>query len=448
MSENNVKILIIDDEVNSSKLMRKIIDHKGYSCVEENNSVHAKELIESGEFDIVVSDLQMPDLSGLDLLKSKPHHTIFIMVTGYGSVDSAVEAMKHGAFDYINKPFNLEEFSLKIDKAVSAIELNKEIQSLRSLVSDAHSFGAIVGKSKKMQNVFDIISKVAKTNANILIEGQSGTGKELVSRSAHLNSDRSRGPFVAINCSAIPENLLESELFGHTKGAFTGASEAQKGVFEQANGGTLLLDEIAEMPFILQSKLLRVLETWEIKALGSDKTKKVDVRLISATNQNLLELIQKKKFREDLYFRISTVTVSLPSLAERKDDIPLLVDHFLKNFSQSLGKKLTIDAGAMEILLKNEWQGNVRELENTIERAAITSGLERLDKSAFSFLVKDTKSNENPLSFLNDVKLKEVEKIYIKQVLDQNDWNKLRAAKILGIDRKTLYKKIKEFDLE
>lgn len=448
MNEKQVKILIVDDEVNSSKLMKKIIDHKGYSCVEENSSIIAKELIETGDFDIVVSDLQMPDLSGLDLLKIKPHHTIFIMVTGYGSVDSAVEAMKHGAFDYINKPFNLEEFSLKIDKAATTVELNKEIQNLRSLVADTQSFGAIVGKSKKMHNVFDIISKVAKTNANILVEGQSGTGKELVSRAIHLNSDRSRGPFVAINCSAIPENLLESELFGHTKGAFTGATEAQKGVFEQANGGTLLLDEIAEMPFILQSKLLRVLETWEIKALGSDKTRKVDVRLISATNQNLKDFIQKKKFREDLYFRISTVTISLPPLNERKDDIPLLADHFLKNFSVSLGKKLTIDAGAMEILLKNDWKGNVRELENTIERAAITSGLERLDKSAFSFLIKQSKPDENPLSFLNDVKLKEVEKIYIKQVLDQNEWNKLKAAKILGIDRKTLYKKIKEFELE
>jgi DNA-binding NtrC family response regulator len=448
MIENRVKILIVDDEVNSSKLMKKIIDHKGYSCVEENNSVAAKDLIESGEFDIVVSDLQMPTLSGLDLLKIKPHNTIFIMVTGYGSVDSAVEAMKHGAFDYINKPFNLEEFSVKIDKAVSTVEMNKEIQSLRSLVSDTQSFGAIVGKSKKMHNVFDTISKVAKTNANILVEGQSGTGKELVSRSIHLNSDRSRGPFVAINCSAIPENLLESELFGHTKGAFTGATEAQRGVFEQANGGTLLLDEIAEMPYVLQSKLLRVLETWEIKALGSDKTKKVDVRLISATNQNLKDLIQKKKFREDLYFRISTVTISLPPLNERKDDIPLLTDHFLKHFSETMGKKLAIDSSAMEILVKNDWKGNVRELENTIERAVITSGLERLDKSAFSFLIKDSSSNDNPFDALKDVKLKEVEKIYIKQVLDQNEWNKLKAAKILGIDRKTLYKKIKEFDLE
>lgn len=448
MNEKNVKILLVDDEINSTKLMKKILDHKGYKSVEENNSSKAKELIESGEFDIVVSDLQMPDSDGIELLKVKPPSTLFIMVTGYGSVDSAVEAMKNGAFDYVNKPFNLEEFSLKIDKAVSTVEMNKEIQSLRNLVGETQSFGAIVGKSKKMQNIFDFITKVAKTSANILIEGASGTGKELVSRAIHLNSDRARGPFVAINCSAIPENLLESELFGHTKGAYTGATEAQKGVFEQANGGTLLLDEIAEMPFVLQSKLLRVLETWEIKALGSDRTKKVDVRLISATNQNLKEVIHKKKFREDLYFRISTVSISLPSLNERKDDIPLLVDHFLKNLSSSLGKRLTIDAQAMDLLLKYDWKGNVRELENVIERAAITSGLDRLDKSAFSFIAKDNENKDNFFAVLQDVQLKEVEKIYIKRVLDQNEWNKLKAARILGIDRKTLYKKIKEYNLE
>lgn len=448
MNEKMIKILLVDDEVNSTKLMKKIIEHKGYPSVEENDSLKAKEMIETGEFDIVVSDLQMPDPTGMDLLEVKPYHTLFIMVTGYGSVDSAVDAMKKGAFDYISKPFNLEEFSLKIDKAIESVKLNKEIQSLRTLVTESHAFGSIVGKSKRMQAVFDFINKVAKSNANVLIEGQSGTGKELVSRAIHMTSDRGKGPFAAINCSAIPENLLESELFGHTKGAFTGASEAQKGVFEQANGGTLLLDEIAEMPFQLQSKLLRVLETWEVKALGSDKIKKVDVRLISATNQNLKEYIQKKKFREDLYFRISTLSISLPTLNARKEDIPLLVDHFLKEHSASMGRKITIDAFAMDILLKHDWTGNVRELENVIERAVITSGLDRLDKSAFLFLTKDGESKDNFFDAFQDVQLKEVEKVYIKRVLEQNEWNKLKVAKILGIDRKTLYKKIKEFNLE
>lgn len=448
MNDKIVKILLVDDEINSTKLMKKIIEHKGYDCVEENNSIKAKELIESGEFDIVVSDLQMPDITGMDLLEVKPSHTLFIMITGFGSVDSAVDAMKKGAFDYISKPFNLEEFSLKIDKAIESVKLNKEIQNLRTLVTESQAFGSIIGKSKRMQNVFDFISKVSKTNSNVLIEGQSGTGKELVTRAIHLNSDRSTGPFAAINCSAIPENLLESELFGHTKGAFTGASDAQKGVFEQANGGTLLLDEIAEMPYMLQSKLLRVLETWEVKALGSDKVKKVDVRLISATNQNLKEFIQKKKFREDLYYRISTLSITLPPLNSRIDDIPLLVDHFLKKQSGALGKKITIDAFALDILMHHEWTGNVRELENVIERAVITSGLDRLDKSAFIFLTKDSEGKDNFFDTFNNVQLKEVEKVYIKKVLEHNEWNKLKVAKILGIDRKTLYKKIKEFNLE
>jgi len=448
MSEKGINILLVDDEINSTKLMKKIIEHKGYDCVEENNSTKAKEFVESGDFDIVVSDLQMPDFTGMDLLEVKPFNTLFIMITGFGSVDTAVDAMKKGAFDYINKPFNLEEFSLKIDKAIESVKLNKEILSLRTLVSESNAFGAIVGKSKKMQNVFDFINKVSKSNANVLIEGLSGTGKELVSRSIHLNSDRAKGPFAAINCSAIPENLLESELFGHTKGAFTGASDAQKGVFEQANGGTLLLDEIAEMPFQLQSKLLRVLETWEVKALGSDKVKRVDVRLISATNQNLKELIQKKKFREDLFFRISTLSITLPTLNSRKDDIPLLVDHFMKKQSNVLSKKITIDAFALDLLMQHDWTGNVRELENVIERAVITSGLDRLDKSAFQFLNKDSESKDNFFDAFQNVQLKEVEKVYIKRVLEQNEWNKLKVAKILGIDRKTLYKKIKEFSLE
>lgn len=448
MTESKVKILLVDDEINSTKLMKKILDHKGYDSVEENNSIKAKELIESGDFDIIVSDLQMPDITGLELLKAKPQNSLFIMVTGYSSVDSAIDAMKNGAYDYISKPFNIEEFALKMTKAVASVEMNKEIQNLRNLVSDTHSYAGIVGKSKKMQSIFDLINKVSITNANVLVEGLSGTGKELVARAIHLNSSRNRGPFVAINCSAIPENLLESEMFGHTKGAYTGASEAQKGVFEQANGGTLLLDEIAEMPFMLQSKLLRVLETWEIKPLGSDKVKKVDVRLISATNQNLKEQVQNKKFREDLYFRIAGLTISLPPLNARKDDIPLLTDYFLKKLSASLGRKLTIDSHAMEILINHDWVGNVRELENIIERAAVTSGKDRLDRNAFQFLSKESQDSEFMFDSFQDVSLKDVEKYYIKRVLEQNKWNKLKVSKILGIDRKTLYKKIKEFDLE
>lgn len=448
MNTQDIKILIVDDEPNSTILLRKVLEKRGFEPVTENDSSVALKLIQNQEerFDIVVSDLQMPEVSGIDLLRAKSEETLFIMITGYGSIDSAVESMKLGAFDYLGKPFNLDEFILKIDKAVEHINLNKQVKNLRLQVEEISSFGSIIGKSRKMNSVFDMIRDVSVSDANVLIEGASGTGKELVARALHSNSLRKDGPFIAINCSAIPDNLLESELFGHTKGAYTGAIDSQKGVFELAHGGTLLLDEIAEMPFQLQSKLLRVLETWEIKPLGSDKVRKIDVRLVSATNQNIKEFIEEKKFREDLFYRIATVTISLPSLNERKEDIPLLASHFLKRHSQKLGRNFSIKADAVELLVNHNWKGNVRELENVIERALISSESDVLAKHNFKFLSHST-DDVLPGNTAN-MDLKNIEKIYIRKVLEDNGWNKLQAAKILGIDRKTLYKKIKEYDLE
>jgi DNA-binding NtrC family response regulator len=368
------------------------------------------------------------------------------MITGYGSVVSAVESMKNGAFDYINKPFNLEEFIIKVEKAVERIKMTKKIQDLKTIIEDNYPFKNIIGTSKKMNEVFDFIKKISKVNVNVLIEGQSGTGKELVARAIHQNSDRKSQPFIAINCSAIPENLLESELFGHTKGAFTGAFESQKGVFEQADGGTLFLDEIAEMPYNLQAKLLRVIENWEIKSLGSDKIKKVDVRLLSATNQNLKEFIRHKKFREDLYFRLSTFSIMLPPLNERVSDIPLIVNHYLKILSVKFDKDFSITPMALDVLMKHKWKGNVRELENVLEQAAIITTNEIIDVKHFSFL--DLSDNvEDCLKNANDISLDELEKRYIQKVLEENEWNKAKASQILKIDRKTLYKKIKDYNI-
>lgn len=444
----DIRILVVDDEVNSTKLMKKILSKNGYIVTEENNSTKAKELIQKNIFDIVVSDMQMPGLTGLDLLKAKPEEVLFILVTGFGSIDSAVESMKNGAFDYISKPFNMDEFIFKVGKATEHFKLNKQINSLRSQVEENYSFSNIIGKSRKMQNLFELIEKVAKAKVNVLIEGESGTGKELVSRAIHFNSTRKEGPFVAINCSAIPDNLLESELFGHTKGAFTGAVDTQLGVFEQADGGTLLLDEIADMPYNLQSKLLRVIENWEIKPLGSDKIKKVDVRLISATNQNLRDMISKKKFREDLYFRISTVSINLPSLNERKEDIPLLVNYLLNKFSVKFGRTLSIDANGLDVLIKNNWKGNIRELENVLERAVISSTTDILSKKNFKFL-QEAVIQKNPFDLDNvSGDIKQMEKYYILKILEENSWNKLKVSQILGIDRKTLYKKISDYGLE
>ena len=447
MSNEDIKILVVDDEVNSTILLKKVLEKKGYDALTENDSKAAMQLVEKGDFDIIISDLQMPDVSGLDLLRAKKDDTLFIMITGFGSIDSAVEAMKLGAFDYIGKPFNLDEFILKFDKAVENIRLNSQVETLRSQLDENSSFSSIIGKSRKMLHVFDMIKNVARTDANVLIEGQSGTGKELVAKAIHYNSSRAAGPFIAINCSAIPDNLLESELFGHTKGAYTGAVEAQKGVFELAHGGTLLLDEIAEMPFNLQSKLLRVIETWEIKPLGSDKVKKVDVRLLSATNRVIKEMIDEKKFREDLFYRIATVSISLPSLNERKDDIPILADHFIKKISAKMNKNAALKGDAIEVLTNHSWQGNVRELENVIERAVISSDTDILGRHNFRFLVSNGNDDEN-ISPGGNLELKDLEKVHIRKVLEENGWNKLQAAKILGIDRKTLYKKIKEYELE
>lgn len=445
---DNVKILVVDDDPNSTKLMKKILQHYGYDVAEENSSLKAKEIINQNGFDIVISDLQMPDMSGLELLKASPPGVLFILVTGYGSVDSAVESMKNGAFDYISKPFNREEFVFKVTKASENISLRKQLERLKSHVGESYSFDNIIGKSKRMQNIFDLIKNVAKTKVNVLLEGQSGTGKELVSRSIHLNSKRRSGPFIAINCSAIPDALLESELFGHAKGAFTGATDMQRGVFEQANGGTLLLDEIAEMPYNLQSKLLRVIENWEIKPLGSDKVKRVDVRLISATNQDIQKLIVQKKFREDLFYRISTVTISLPSLNERREDIPHLINFILKKISSDMNKNIAIDANAVELLIKHDWKGNVRELENILERAAISSNGEKLGKDDFGFLkVQDDNDNQSLISFEYE-NLKKMEKEIIFKALKENRWNKAKTSLKLGMDRKTLYKKIKEYNLE
>jgi DNA-binding NtrC family response regulator len=446
MDNKEIKILIVDDEPNSTQILRKVLAKKGYSVFEENNSVKAKTLINKNFYDIIISDLQMPDVDGLDLLKIKPVDSIFIMITGYGSVTTAVESMKNGAFDYINKPFNIDEFVIKVGKAVDKIMMTKKIQDLKVILEENYPFKNIIGTSKKMMEVFDFINRISKVNVNVLVEGQSGTGKELVAMAIHQNSDRKSKPFIAINCSAIPENLLESELFGHVKGAFTGATETQKGVFEQADGGTLFLDEIAEMPYNLQAKLLRVIENWEVKSLGSDKIKKVNIRLISATNQNLKEFIRQKKFREDLYFRLSTFSITLPPLSERQSDIPLIVNHYLKILSAKFDKDFSITPGALDALTNHKWKGNVRELENVLEQAAILTTNNTIDTKHFNF-VDLGNSFDECLKNANNLSLNELEKRYIQQILEDNNWNKAKASQILNIDRKTLYKKIKDYNI-
>ena len=445
MKKDKLKVLIIDDEVNSTQILAKVLNKKGYEVEEINDSIKAKDSIQNGFYDIIISDLQMPNLSGIDLLKITPKDSLFIMITGFGSITSAVESMKLGAFDYVNKPFNMEEFLIKVQKAEDKIRMRKEISQLKSLIDNENVFHNMTGKSKKMLELFEYIKNVSKVNVNVLIQGQSGTGKELVARAIHSESDRKEKNFVAINCSAIPENLLESELFGHTKGAFTGAINNYKGVFEQANEGTLFLDEIGEMPYPLQSKLLRVIENWEIKPLGSDKVRKVDVRLISATNKNLTDLINENKFREDLFYRIATTTINLPSLDERRDDIPLLVYNYLKKLSVKFSKDFSITADAMNALSSYSYKGNIRELENILEQAALSTS-DNLINEIHLKLNKPNPTNELILKSDN-ISLEELEMKYILQVLEKTNGNKLKAAEILKINRKTLSKKLKDYNL-
>lgn len=446
--KDKIKILLVDDETNSTQILGKVLRKKGYEVFEENSSTHAKELIIRNFYDIIISDLQMPNVSGMDLLEIKPEKSIFIMITGYGSVVSAVESMKKGAFDYVNKPFNLDEFLIKVEKAAEKVKMQSELNKLKEIVENENSFCGIIGKSEKMLDIFDLLRNVSKVNINSLIYGESGTGKELIAKAIHNLSERSSKPFVAVNCSAIPENLLESELFGHTKGAFTGAIESQKGVFEQANGGTLFLDEIGEMPFNLQAKLLRVLENFEVKPLGSDKVKKIDIRLISATNQNLEELTSEKKFRDDLYYRIATVTINLPPLRARRGDIPLIAYNYLKKLAIKFGSEYEITAEAMQAITNYEWKGNVRELENVLDMAAIKSPCKIIDVSSLPFQNGFLSNTDvNILDDSNLCTLMEVEKSYIKRILTTTEGNKQKAAEILKIDRKTLYKKIKDYNL-
>ncbi|MEI7483686.1 MAG: sigma-54 dependent transcriptional regulator [Ignavibacteriota bacterium] len=441
-----IKALVVDDEPNQSNLIRKVLIKKGLDVTEENDSVVAKELIKSNFYDLIVSDLQMPEVSGMDLLTITPKETLFIMITGFGSVLSAVDSMKNGAYDYVNKPFNLDEFILKIEKAIEKINITKELYSFKNLVTDKEPYLGIIGTSKRMMEVYDFIDKTSKINVNVLVQGQSGTGKELVARALHFSSDRKDHPFVAINCSAIPENLLESELFGHTKGAFTGAIENQKGVFEQANNGTLFLDEIAEMPYQLQAKLLRVLENWEFKPIGSDKIKTVDVRLISATNQNIQEMISNKLFREDLFYRISTISLNLPTLNDRISDIPALTNHILKNISKKFGKEIKIAPDAITLLTKHNYKGNVRELENILEQAAVSATNNKIEVKNLT-ISEDKTFLDDCLANTDGMSLKDLERKYILKVLETTNGNKKKAAEKLGIDRKTLYNKLAEFGL-
>jgi len=450
------RILVIDDEENMLELYSRILGKEGYKVTTALTAEEALDLFRSKVFDLIIADLALPGMNGVELLKKVKEEDPdipYILITAYGTVESAVEAMKLGAFDYIPKPFQTEELKIVIKKALKEYQLAQELKRLRSEVKERYSFGNIVGRSKKMLAIFDLVGRVAASNSTVLIQGESGTGKELIARAIHYNSLRKDKPFVAIDCSILPETLLESELFGHVRGAFTGAMKAKKGLFEEANGGTIFLDEIGNISLPIQAKLLRVLQEREIKPLGSTETIKVDVRIIAATNTDLKELVASGAFREDLYYRIAVIPIVLPPLRERKEDIPLLVDCFLEKFSKENNKPLKrITPKALALLTEYDWPGNVRELENIIERAVLVSDSEEIDESCFPSEIRRLGDESVSLNIslkgeVNKVK-GSVEIEAIKKALALCGGNKTLAAKKLGISRSSLYNKLKEYGIK
>ena len=452
-------VLIVDDEINYPRILGAVLEEEGFEVLTANSGSEAFEILHTTEIDLVLTDMKMPEMDGIGLLekiKTRDPQLPVIMMTAHGTVDKAVEAMEKGAYSYILKPFDNERLIIYVNKAIAVYRVIKENRRLRSAVTTRYSFGNIIGKSKPMLAVFEIIRKVAPANATVLIEGESGTGKELVAKSIHFNSPRAAMPFVAVNCSALAESLLESELFGHEKGAFTGAASMKKGRFELADGGTLFLDEIGELSPDLQVKLLRVLQEKVFERVGGTKPISVDIRVIVATNKNLKEEMLAGRFREDLYYRLDVVHIVLPPLYQRQEDIRLLVDHFIKKYTaeRKIGPPVSgIDADAERLLYEYNWPGNVRELENAIERVMIlgsgsTIGVSELPQSIRSSAHKDPYLGEIPADAKLYDTLALVEKAMIERALIICDNVQSHAAELLGIGKSGLNQKIKKYDLE
>jgi DNA-binding NtrC family response regulator len=440
-----LKILVVDDEAAVRELLRRGLSQLGnYSVEVAANGSEAIEKVEKDLFDLILTDLKMPEMDGIELLKmikgTRPE-LIVIMMTAHGSVETAVEAMKIGANDYITKPIDFNELLIHISKAHKENCILMENRQLRQEVRKKFEYDKIIGKSKRMQEIFSLIEKVAASNSTVMIYGGSGTGKELVAKAIHYHSLRSEKSFIPFNCGAIPETLVESELFGHMKGAFTGAIQSQRGLFEEAEGGTLFLDEISTIPLSAQVKLLRVLQEREIMRVGSTERVKIDVRMIAATNENLEANVKTGKFREDLYYRLHVFPIFLPDLKDRREDIPLLALHFIELYNKQTKKGLKgVSREAMNVLVEHDWPGNVRELENAIERAVIVAEgeflmpgdlLKTLSEEASSLIKKGAKVHKS---------LEEIKTEYILEILKETNGNKRIAAEILKINPRTLYR--------
>jgi len=452
MTSEAGKILVVDDDADMRGLLSDVLESDGYRVGTAESGEKALQALAEEQYDLVLTDLRMKGMLGTALLSEIKHRypdTGVILMTAFGTVETAIEAMKGGAMDYLIKPVKTEDVLRTAGRAAREVQLRREVTHLRREVYKEYSFHQILGKSRPMQEVFELIRRVADSPSNLLITGESGTGKELVAKAIHYNSDRRDRPFVAVNSAAIPEQLLESELFGHMRGAFTDAKADRPGLFEEAQKGTLFLDEISELPLMLQAKLLRAIQEREIRRVGSTKSIPVDVRIIAATNLNLADEVKAKHFREDLYYRLNVIEIRLPPLRDRRDDIPLLVETFLHKCAKANRKPLQgVSESSLALLIDYSWPGNVRELENIIERAVTLARGEKIMPEDLPATVQGSRGDRRVLDDAAErtLPLQEVEWEYIKKILEKTGGNKYQAAQALGIDRKTLYRKLAEME--
>ncbi|MFQ5863067.1 MAG: sigma-54-dependent transcriptional regulator [Candidatus Brocadiales bacterium] len=447
------KILVVDDDQGIQFFLGEVLTKKGYQIDSATSAEAAISKIQQDAFSLILLDVRLPGMSGIDAIKKfhevDPRVPIIIM-TAYGSKDLAIRAVQEGAYDFFTKPIKLDEFLIILKRALEKRQLQVEISRLEEKIEKKYEFENIIGSSGAMQEVFTMIHKVAETDSSVIIYGESGTGKELIAQAIHANSGRHDKPFVKLNCVAIPEGLLESELFGHEKGAFTGAVSQKIGKFELANSGTIFLDEIGDMTIATQAKILRVFQEREFERVGGTKTIQVDVRIITATNKNLQKAVEEKQFREDLYFRLNVVPIYIPPLRERKEDIPLLVEHFLKEASEKVKKHISgVSTDALDMLTEYHWPGNVRELENCIERAAVISSGDLITKDCLPLYVAtaEEKSESVDKGSLDET-LASTEKKLILDVLKQTRGVQVKAAKLLGITERSLWHRIKKYNIQ
>ncbi|MCP4681898.1 MAG: sigma-54-dependent Fis family transcriptional regulator [Desulfobacterales bacterium] len=453
------RVLVIDDEKNMQHMLEVMLSKAGYSVERASNGVEGLELMEKSDFDFILCDIKMPRMDGLTFLKNgRENHPdkVFIMMSAYGTVETALEAIKEGAYDYISKPFKKDEVLLTLKKAEERERLKEENLRLKTKINEIeqkYSFNNIIARSEAMAHVFDLVSKVAEHKTTILITGESGTGKDLIAKAIHSNGPRSLKTLVAINCAGIPENLLESELFGYKKGAFTDAAKDKPGRFQEADGGTIFLDEIGELPLSLQAKLLRVLQEEEITPLGGVGSTKIDTRVIAATSKDLDKEVEAERFREDLFYRINVLRINLPPLRERRGDVPLLIGYFIDAFNRKLNKQIEgLSSEAMPKLMEYSWPGNVRELENVVERAILLATGRWITPSELPLNITRTQAPpllpDNKASLSIKKASKHIQHTLIEKALKQTAGNRTRAAILLEISRPMLLSKIKEFKLD